>query len=156
MPCHADNLAMAYALKVDDRVVPLTGMVPPELLIDGGRNTVLYEKEAAMIDNVFSLFSTHHGKTSEHEAMRTLLESAGQALNYDNVFRVLIVDFMDAHAFDLRSVRKTCVHIVHPDGKRVIPFDTYNLLYRGELEEEVLLPIRAEREVVGGPLSVLR
>jgi hypothetical protein len=26
-------------------------------------------------------------------------------------------------------VKKTCIHIVHPDG-RIIPFDTYNLFYR--------------------------
>ena len=38
---------------------------------------------------------------------------------------MLIVEFIDAHSFDVRSVKKTCVHIVHPDG-RLIPFDTYN------------------------------
>jgi len=27
------------------------------------------------------------------------------------------------------------VHIAHPDGKRVIPFDTYNLFYRDDLEQ---------------------
>ena len=32
-----------------------------------------------------------------------------------------------AHAFEVRSVKKTCIHIVHPDG-RLIPSDTYNLL----------------------------
>jgi hypothetical protein len=37
------------------------------------------------------------------------------------------------------------VHIVHPDAKRVIPFDTYNLLYRDGLEESVLAEIRHER-----------
>jgi len=41
-------------------------------------------------------------------------------------------------------VKKTCVHIVHPDG-RIIPFDTYNLFYRDDLETRVLQPIRAER-----------
>ena len=66
-------------------------------------------------------------------------------LKYENVFRVLIVQFIDAYDFDLRSIRKTCVHIVHPDGQRVIPFDTYNLFYRDELEETVLNPIRQER-----------
>ena len=47
------------------------------------------------------------------------------------MFRVLIVQFMDAHAFDVRSVKKSCIHIVHPDG-RLIPFDTYNLFYRDD------------------------
>ena len=92
--------------------------------------------------------------------MRDFLAVGGEphragTLDYRNVFRLLVVEFIDAHNFDLRSVRKTCVHIVHPDGERVIPFDTYNMFYRDDLEQTVLAPIRAEREDVGGPLSVL-
>ena len=30
----------------------------------------------------------------------------------------------------------------HPDGKRLIPFDTYNLFYRDDLERTVLGPLR--------------
>lgn len=67
-------------------------------------------------------------------------------IGYDNVFRVLIMQFIDAHSFDLRSVKKTCVHIAHPDGKRLIPFDTYNLFYRDGLEETLLGPLRAQKE----------
>jgi 7,8-dihydro-6-hydroxymethylpterin dimethyltransferase len=37
------------------------------------------------------------------------------------------------------------VHIVHPDG-RLIPFDTYNLFYRDNLERDVLGPLRARAE----------
>jgi hypothetical protein len=33
------------------------------------------------------------------------------------------------------------VHIAHPDG-RMIPFDTYNLFYRDQLEAEILQPLR--------------
>jgi 7,8-dihydro-6-hydroxymethylpterin dimethyltransferase len=54
---------------------------------------------------------------------------------------VLIVQFLDALAFDVRSVKKTCIHIVHPDG-RLIPFDTYNLFYRDDLERTRLGPLR--------------
>ena len=61
---------------------------------------------------------------------------------YENVFRVIIMQFIDAYSFDLRSVKKTCVHIAHPDGERLIPFDTYNLFYRDELERTVLQPLR--------------
>jgi tetraether lipid synthase len=55
---------------------------------------------------------------------------------------VLIMQFIDAHAFDVRSVKKSCVHIVHPDDGRLIPFDTYNLFYRDRLEHDVLEPLR--------------
>ena len=52
-------------------------------------------------------------------------------ITYQNVFRVIIMQFLDAYNFDVRSVKKTCVHIVHPDG-RIIPFDTYNMFYRDQ------------------------
>jgi len=45
-----------------------------------------------------------------------------------------------AHAFEVRSVKKSCIHIVHPDG-RLIPFDTYNLFYRDQLERRCALTL---------------
>ncbi len=160
VPCHADSIAMAYALKFDDKFVPLTGMIDPETLVEGGRNTIAYEKEDVIKDKLFKLFSTHHSPGSQAGAMNDLLAdvpgmAALSKLSYDNIFRILIVEFIDAHSFDLRSIRKTCVHIVHPDGKRAIPFDMYNLLYRDDLEHTVLAEIRSEREPVklNGPIT---
>src|ERR1700748_2256439 len=43
VPCHPDTLAMAYAMKLAGKVVPLTGLVSPDVLINGGRNTIIYE-----------------------------------------------------------------------------------------------------------------
>jgi hypothetical protein len=67
---------------------------------------------------------------------------APKGLGYENLFRILIVQFIDAQSFDLRSIKKTCVHIAHPDGKRLIPFDTYNMFYRDNLEQTRLQPLR--------------
>ena len=68
-------------------------------------------------------------------------------LTYQNLFRVLIMQFIDEYSFDVRSVKKTCVHIVHPDG-RMIPFDTYNLFYRDQLEQTRLAPLRARVDLI--------
>ena len=68
---------------------------------------------------------------------------APDELGYEHVFRVIIMNFIDAYAFDVRSVKKTCVHIVHPKDGRLIPFDTYNLFYRDNLEQTRLAPLRA-------------
>ena len=46
-------------------------------------------------------------------------------------YRADVQAFIDAHSFDLRAVKKSCVHIAQPDGK-MIPFDTFNLFYRDE------------------------
>jgi tetraether lipid synthase len=146
VPCHPDSLAMAYALKLGGQVVPLTGLIDPRVLIEGGRNTVLFEQDDAIRRAVFSLFSTNHSPDSQATSLRDLLCCLPQValpagLGYANVFRLMIVQFIDAYSFDVRSVKKTCVHIVHPDG-RLIPFDTYNLFYRDGLEEARLAPLR--------------
>lgn len=161
VPCHPDAIAMAYALKLEGQVIPLTGLVDPELLIEGGRATIAYEREEGIRDSLFDLFSTHHSPRSQTGSLERFVDlasdrSALDALDYDNVFRLLILEFIDAHNFDLRSIRKTCVHIVHPDAQRVIPFDTYNLLYRDDLEEKILAPLRAQRRpMTGRPLVVV-
>ena len=41
------------------------------------------------------------------------------------------------------------MHIVHPKDRRIIPFDTYNLFYRDELERAILEPLRAHPQAPG-------
>jgi 7,8-dihydro-6-hydroxymethylpterin dimethyltransferase len=148
VPCHPDSLAMAYALKIDGKTIPLTRLVDPDVLINSARNTIIYEEESGIRDCLFKLFATNHSPESGASSLRDLLcclprIAAPSDLGYKNIFRVLIVQFLDAHAFDVRSVKKTCIHIVHPDG-RLIPFDTYNLFYRDDLERTRLAPLRAQ------------
>jgi 7,8-dihydro-6-hydroxymethylpterin dimethyltransferase len=147
VPCHPDALAMAYALKLDCKTVPLTRFVDPDVLINAASNTIVYEEEPGVRDCLFKLFSTNHSPESGASSLRELLcclprISAPADLSYKNIFRVLIVQFLDAHSFDVRSVKKTCIHIAHPDG-RLIPFDTYNLFYRDHLEQTRLASLRA-------------
>jgi len=157
VPCHPDCLAMGYALKLGGEVVPLTGLIDPDILLEGGRNTIVFEQDAGIRDRIFELFSTAHSPTSASLSLKSLLcclplAAVPEPIGYDNVFRVLIMQFLDSYNFDVRSVKKSCVHIVHPDG-RIIPFDTYNLFYRGELEKTVLEPLRQEAEA--GRASIL-
>lgn len=147
VPCHPDCLAMGYALKMGNEAVPLTGLIDPEVLLQGGGNTIVYEQDELLRDHVFSLFSTSHSPESSTMSLKNLLcclpqVEVPEGLTYDNVFRVIIMQFLDPYNFDVRSVKKSCVHIVHPDG-RIIPFDTYNLFYR-EGQEQILEKIREE------------
>jgi uncharacterized radical SAM superfamily Fe-S cluster-containing enzyme len=166
VPCHPDSLAMAYALKTAGGVSPLTSMIPPEVLINGAANTIIYEQDSGirahlerhpellmtaaanpLKQSLFKLFSTNHSPQSQASTLRELLCCLPKILtppdlSYKNLFRVLIVQFIDADSFDLRSIRKTCIHIAHPDGERLIPFDTFNLFYRDEFEQTRLAPLR--------------
>jgi uncharacterized radical SAM superfamily Fe-S cluster-containing enzyme len=152
VPCHPDSLAMAYALKLGDQVVPLTSLIDPQVLIGGRRNTIVYEYDDDVRDHIFKLFATNHSPQSGVASLRELLcclpmAAAPDGMGYENLFRVIIMDFIDAHSFDVRSVKKSCVHIVHPDG-RLIPFDTYNLFYRDGLELTRLTPLRERAEAL--------
>jgi uncharacterized radical SAM superfamily Fe-S cluster-containing enzyme len=159
VPCHPDSLAMAYALKLEGGVVPLTGLIDPRILIDGGRNTIVFEQDDRVREGILKLFATNHSPESSAGSLRDLLcclprVEAPAGLGYANIFRVLIMNFIDAQSFDVRSVKKTCVHIVHPEDGRLIPFDTYNLFYRDGLEQTRLAPLRDE--IAPTPARVLR
>ena len=138
VPCNPDTLAMAYALKTEGKAVPLTRYLDPQTLVEGSGNTIVFERDDALKstlkDQVFKLFSTNHSPESQANCLSELmcclpLISAPQTLRYDNVFRVLIVQFMDAYSLDIRALKKSCIHFALPDG-RMIPFESYNLLYR--------------------------
>lgn len=136
VPCHPDCLMMGYALKLDGKVVPLTSMIDPEELLKTEKSTIVFEREPSLKDHIFSLFSTAHSPTSSASCLKDLLcclpqVEATPEIGYDNLFRVLVVQFLDAHNFDVRSVKRSCIHIAAPDGK-IIPFDTYNLFYRDD------------------------
>ncbi|MBR0567617.1 radical SAM protein [Azoarcus sp. L1K30] len=139
VPCNPDTLAMGYALKLGDEVLPLTRHLGPDALLAGPRNTIVFERDPAMKEAVFKLFSTNHSPESQASCLSSLLcclpAIAAPALGYENVFRVLIVQFMDAANLDLRALKKSCVHFAQPDG-RLIPFEAYNLFYRGERIEK--------------------
>jgi uncharacterized radical SAM superfamily Fe-S cluster-containing enzyme len=134
VPCHPDCLAMAYALKLEGNVIPLTGMIDPKILRHGEGNTIVYERDPNLRNQLFKLFSTAASPGTSATSLKQLLCCLPQVIapagiSYDNIFRIIIMQFLDPHNFDVRSVKKTCVHIVHPDG-RIIPFDTFNMFYR--------------------------
>jgi 7,8-dihydro-6-hydroxymethylpterin dimethyltransferase len=161
VPCHPDCVAMAYAIRGEGdayrTLTPLTRYIPPEVLIDAGRNTIIYEGDHALLgalgERLFAAFSTRHGPQGASRALADLLCCLPRVevpdLGYERVFRVIIMQFLDRHTMDLRSVRKSCVHIASPDGKRMIPFDTYNVFYRDQLEAQVLEPLRGRLPLAG-------
>jgi len=146
VPCNPDALAMAYAIKDSGVVRPLTHLIPPEVLLAGDRNTIVFERDPALKAQVFKLFATNHGPEAQARELRDLLcclpQIQGSSLSYDNVFRVLIMQFIDAWNFDVRAMKKSCVHIAQPDG-RLIPFEAFNLLYR-DGKAERLADLRRE------------
>ncbi len=143
VPCNTDSLCMAYALKLGSEVLPLTRFINPDDLLASG-NTIVYEQDAGMRERMIRLFSTSQSPSSAAAELQSLMcclpMIAAPSLSYDNVFRIIIMQFLDAWNFDVRAVKKSCVHIVDDDGK-IIPFDTMNLFYRGD-KKHVLEQLR--------------
>jgi len=132
VPCNPDALVMGYALKIDGEVFPLTRYIDPAKLLESSRNTITYEK-SELKDQMIKMFSTSKSPETATEGMNELLcclpKINAPELSYENVFRIIIMRFIDAYDFDVRAVKKSCVHIVHKDG-RIIPFETMNMFYR--------------------------
>lgn len=141
VPCNPDALAMGYALKLNGQVFPLTRYLDPALLLNSDtRNTIVYEQDKGLHEQLINIFSTGISVDRVTENMNQLLCCLPQVyapgLSYENLFRIIIMRFIDAYDFDVRSIKKSCVHIVSKDG-RIIPFETMNLFYRDEKQERL-------------------
>ncbi|MFZ2727745.1 MAG: radical SAM protein [Methylococcaceae bacterium] len=152
VPCNPDTLAMAYALKQNNQILPLTRYLNPQEILAGSSNTIAFERDPMMKQQLFKLFATNLSPQNQASCLSELLcclpKVASVNLNYSNIFRVLIVQFMDAHNLDIRALKKSCVHIATPDGK-LIPFEAFNLFYRGNravLTEKIRSEIAAWTE----------
>ena len=148
VPCNPDALVMGYALKMGDKVMPLTRFINPDDLLNEGKNTIVYEQDEALHGKMIELFSTGNSVEKASENLKSIMcclpEIDAPEMGYDNLFRIIIMQFIDAHNFDVRAIKKSCVHIVNKDYK-IIPFETMNLFYRDdkierlkELQNEVI------------------
>lgn len=148
VPCNPDTLAMGYAIKTQGQAVPLTRHISPQALVEGAGNTIVFEQDISAKDMVFKLFSTNHSPESQASRLSALMcclpqVAAPQGMGYQNVFRILIVQFMDATNLDIRALKKSCIHFATPEGK-MIPFETYNLFYRDGKKAAALEAIRSQ------------
>lgn len=133
VPCNPDALCMAYALKLDDQVLPMTHLINPDDLLNNSKNTIVFEHDEKLKEHMLNLFSTGVSVDCAEETFGELMcclpRVKSDHLSYDNLFRIIIMNFMDPLDFDVRAVKKSCVHIVS-DQMKIIPFETMNIFYR--------------------------
>ena len=140
VPCNPDALVMGYVLKLEGEVIPLTRYINPTDLLDNSKNTIVYEQDEMLHQKMFEIFSTGTSTDKASDKLNTLLCCLpiveAPNLGYDNLFRIIIMQFIDAYNFDVRAIKKSCVHIVNKDNK-IIPFETMNLFYRDDKIERL-------------------
>lgn len=144
VPCNPDTLAMGYAIRTADGAVPLTRYLDPQTLVEGSKNTIVFERDTEFreraISKLFKVMSTNHSPESQASCLSELLCCLPQIdapnLSYKDVFRVMIVQFMDVHNLDIRALKKSCIHFAQPNGQ-LIPFEAYNILYRDDRQQKL-------------------
>ncbi|MHA7058358.1 radical SAM protein [Aquimarina sp. M1] len=140
VPCNPDALVMGYALKNDEGIIPLTRYINPADLLNNGKNTIVYEQDTELHEKMLELFSTGNSVDAASENLKSIMcclpKIDAPDLGYENLFRVVIMQFIDAYNFDVRAIKKSCVHIVNKDYK-IIPFETMNLFYRDDKKKHL-------------------
>ena len=134
LPCNPTAISIGYGLRNGRSVVPVTAMIPKEQIIAEVPNAVNFERYPMLKERIFDLFSLSTIEPNVGERLGDLLcclpqVEVPEGLSYENIFRVVIVNFMDAHDFCVANVKRSCIHFVTPNGQ-IIPFETYNLFYR--------------------------
>ncbi|MBG9376693.1 radical SAM protein [Panacibacter sp. DH6] len=140
VPCNPDALVMGYALKLAGQVFPMTRYIDPAHLLNNSRNTIVYEQDEQLHAHMIKIFSTGISVDRVEDNFKELLCCLPQVhapgLTYNNLFRIVIMRFIDAWDFDVRAIKRSCVHIVSKDN-RIIPFETMNMFYRDDKEHIV-------------------
>lgn len=135
LPCHPECISMTYALRNGEDVLPLPRVLDVRKLLGLAGNTIAFENEPEVRGALKELWSASAAMQSLKtlSALRCCFPIARRGeVGYDNVFRIVIIAFMDAWNFDVRSAKKCCVHHVLPDG-RIMPFCSYNTLHRRKM-----------------------
>lgn len=140
LPCNPESISIGYALRNGEQIVPITSMIPKDVIIDEVPNAVTFEKYPELKSRIFEFFSLSTNDQNASQRMEALLcclpaIETPQSVTYENLFRVAISEFLDPYNFCVSRVKRSCVHFVTQD-QGIIPFDTYNLLYRdGKINE---------------------
>jgi uncharacterized radical SAM superfamily Fe-S cluster-containing enzyme len=152
--------AGTYVIVEEGRVTPLTRFVDVEGLVEhinelGQEKYRWTGKTLSKIKRMVSLISVlpkyiDMGKAPRSVDIKKLIfnvltKGTGEAIREFNKHTLFIgaMHFMDLYNIDLERIKRCGVHYATPDG-RIIPFCTYNTIYRAEVERKFAKPLLKE------------
>jgi hypothetical protein len=111
---------------------PVTGKIPKEM-ITTHTGTVAFEQDRAFVKAIIDTVSldTAMGEAILHDTIKQKLFCcwpdflAPADMGYENVYRIVIMEFSDLYNFDSTNIKRECNFMIEPD--RAIPFSTYNM-----------------------------
>lgn len=140
LPCNVDRVAITYLYRFKDEFVPLTRNLKIKDYLPVIRNTFKFDPEDFLKDLTKKAFCSAESCCDYLGLLNNFrkfipksyfLKSDEEKIEYvsENTFRISVTSFVDAYNFDMKSMKKECVHIITPDLKK-IPFSAYNMLHR--------------------------
>jgi uncharacterized radical SAM superfamily Fe-S cluster-containing enzyme len=159
LPCaHPNCHMMAYLYRGGATVTPINRLIDVSKHMDLLANSVVYTPARAR-QIVTRVLESQGGcgcgpsgcgpTPNERSPDDFVVKALAEQINGEQVFRVTLTAFLDAHNFDVRRVMKCCLAHVLPSG-HVVPFCAYNTLYR-----DGFVPLPPLVDAVRRPLSLV-
>ncbi len=136
LPCDPHKIGVGYAAKKMENgyatLMPVTGKIPKEVVIGQG-GTVAFEQDREFVKTVIETVSldTAMGEAILKDKIKRKLFCCWPTflspsdMGYENVYRIVIMEFTDSYNFDSTNIKRECNFMVEPH--RVIPFSTHNM-----------------------------
>ncbi|OIP51984.1 hypothetical protein AUK10_04215 [Candidatus Gracilibacteria bacterium CG2_30_37_12] len=133
LPCDPHKICVGYAIKHDGKILPVTGKIPREMITEQ-KGTIAFEQDRNFINTVIDTVSldTAFGENiiNKESVKRKLFFCwpeflAPENMDYENVFRIVIMEFSDIYNFDTTNIKRECNFMIEPE--LAIPFSTYNM-----------------------------
>ena len=142
LPCNVDRVAFTYFYRTGEEFIPLTRSLDAKKYLPFIRNTFKFDPEDFLKDLTKNAFGSVGACCNYLGFLKDIKKivpknyfskSESEKIEYvsTNTFRISITSFVDAYNFDIKSMKKECVHIITPELKK-IPFSAYNILYRNK------------------------
>jgi len=112
-PLNPENISIGYLKKEDNQAKAVTNF-----LFNHPQSARKYKINFRNADDL-------------RKKMYFIRELDTEDANYENLFRVTIVSYLDKFNFCTTTVKRTCIHFVTPKDE-LIPLDTYYLFYQNK------------------------
>ena len=146
LPCDPHKIGVWYAMKTKQicnweenyKILPVTWKIPKEA-ITKQRWTVAFEQDRKFVKTVIetvSLDTAMWENILKDKIKRKLFCCwpdflAPEDMWYENVFRIVIMEFSDTYNFDATNIKRECNFFIEPN--RAYPFSTFNMIYGEKL-----------------------
>ncbi len=141
LPCDPNKISVGYAAKKMQKntkgnifadLKPVTGKIPKQAIVEQ-KGTIAFEQDRGFVKTVVETISldTAMGKAILKDKIKQKLFCCWPDfltpadMGYENVFRVVVMEFSDIYNFDTTNIKRECNFMIQTNS--VIPFSTYNM-----------------------------